>query len=73
MGSYYRHHNPNAGDGPEPFIGYVRWFTVQNPDLGLPSPRRWRRCRGILCCAWTATVGLRSRRIGCRFGEVESK
>jgi predicted SnoaL-like aldol condensation-catalyzing enzyme len=23
MGSYYRQHNPQAGDGPEPFIGFV--------------------------------------------------
>lgn len=33
LGSSYRQHNPMAGDGPEPFIGYVKWLTGENPDL----------------------------------------
>ena len=33
LGSMYRQHNPMAGDGPEPFIGFVRWITGENPQL----------------------------------------
>lgn len=33
VGPYYRQHNPLAGDGPEPFIGFVKWITGENPDL----------------------------------------
>jgi predicted SnoaL-like aldol condensation-catalyzing enzyme len=33
VGSSYRQHNPMAGDGPEPFIGFVKWITGENPDL----------------------------------------
>ena len=32
VGSSYRQHNPMAGDGPEPFIGFVKWITGENPD-----------------------------------------
>jgi predicted SnoaL-like aldol condensation-catalyzing enzyme len=33
MGSYYRQHNPQAADGAEPFINFVKYFTQTYPDL----------------------------------------
>ncbi len=33
LGKVYRQHNPNAGDGPEAFINYVKGFAKQNPEL----------------------------------------
>src|SRR5204863_3596350 len=33
VGPYYRQHNPMAGDGPAPFIGFVKWFTGEHPQL----------------------------------------
>jgi len=33
MGSYYRQHNPQAGDGPEAFTGYVRYFAGEYPNM----------------------------------------
>lgn len=39
MGSYYRQHNPQAGDGPEPFIGFVHYFTQTFPELHLDIKR----------------------------------
>jgi predicted SnoaL-like aldol condensation-catalyzing enzyme len=39
MGSYYRQHNPQAGDGAEPFIGFVHYFTQTFPDLHLDIKR----------------------------------
>lgn len=33
LGPMYRQHNPMAADGPEPFIGFVRWLTGENPHL----------------------------------------
>jgi predicted SnoaL-like aldol condensation-catalyzing enzyme len=39
MGSYYRQHNPNAGDGAEPFIGFVKWITGANAALRVEFKR----------------------------------
>jgi predicted SnoaL-like aldol condensation-catalyzing enzyme len=39
QGSYYRQHNPQAGDGPEPFIGFVKYYTQTYPDLHLDIKR----------------------------------
>ena len=39
VGSYYRQHNPNAGDGTEPFVGFVRWITGANPELRIEFKR----------------------------------
>jgi predicted SnoaL-like aldol condensation-catalyzing enzyme len=39
MGSYYRQHNPQAGDGAEPFIGFVHYFTQTFPDLHMDIKR----------------------------------
>ena len=39
VGSSYRQHNPMAGDGPEPFIGFVKWITGENPDLRVEFKR----------------------------------
>ena len=33
VGGMYRQHNPMAGDGPGPFIGFVKWFTGENPQM----------------------------------------
>ena len=38
-GSYYRQHNPNAADGTEPFIGFVKWITGANPQLRIEFKR----------------------------------
>jgi predicted SnoaL-like aldol condensation-catalyzing enzyme len=47
VGSSYRQHNPMAGDGPESFIGFVKWITGENPvvsknpiDVGMEEPKR---------------------------------
>ena len=39
LGSYYRQHNPQAGDGPEPFIGFVKYYTQTFPDLHMEIKR----------------------------------
>jgi predicted SnoaL-like aldol condensation-catalyzing enzyme len=39
VGAYYRQHNPNAPDGPEPFIGFVKWLTGANPQLRVEFKR----------------------------------
>jgi predicted SnoaL-like aldol condensation-catalyzing enzyme len=39
MGSYYRQHNPQAADGAEPFISFVKYFTQTFPDLHLDIKR----------------------------------
>jgi predicted SnoaL-like aldol condensation-catalyzing enzyme len=38
-GPYYRQHNPNAGDGTDPFIGFVKWLTGANPQLRIDFKR----------------------------------
>ena len=39
QGSYYRQHNPQAADGAEPFISFVKYFTQTYPDLHLEIKR----------------------------------
>ena len=39
IGPYYRQHNPMAGDGPAPFVGFVKWFTGENPGLKVDFKR----------------------------------
>ena len=39
LGSSYRQHNPLAGDGAEPFVGFVRWLTGANPKLRVELKR----------------------------------
>ena len=39
LGSTYRQHNPMAGDGAEPFIGFVRWLTGEHPSLRVERKR----------------------------------
>lgn len=39
IGKYYRQHNPQAGDGPEPFIGFVRYFVNAFPKLKIDFKR----------------------------------
>src|ERR1041385_4321310 len=39
VGASYRQHNPMAGDGPDPFIGFVKWFTTENPELRVEFKR----------------------------------
>jgi predicted SnoaL-like aldol condensation-catalyzing enzyme len=33
LGSTYRQHNPMAGDGAAPFIGFVHWLASTSPDF----------------------------------------
>ncbi len=35
----YTQHNPQAGDGPDAFVGYVHWLRGQFPDLHLDIKR----------------------------------
>jgi predicted SnoaL-like aldol condensation-catalyzing enzyme len=39
LGPHYRQHNPGATDGPEAFIGYVKWFAQTFPDFRMESKR----------------------------------
>jgi predicted SnoaL-like aldol condensation-catalyzing enzyme len=39
MGTYYRQHNPQAGDGAEPFTAYVKDFTQTFPKLRMEIKR----------------------------------
>jgi predicted SnoaL-like aldol condensation-catalyzing enzyme len=39
IGSQYIQHNPQAGDGPEAFIEFVKWFTGQFPELRVEIKR----------------------------------
>jgi predicted SnoaL-like aldol condensation-catalyzing enzyme len=39
LGAHYRQHNPGAGDGPEPFIGFVKRFAQTYPDFRMESKR----------------------------------
>lgn len=39
LGASYKQHNPMAGDGAEPFIGFVKWFTGENPKLKVNKKR----------------------------------
>ncbi|MGQ0549608.1 MAG: nuclear transport factor 2 family protein [Armatimonadota bacterium] len=40
MGSSYRQHNPAAGDGPEPFIAFVRGFAQAYPSFRFDLKRQ---------------------------------
>jgi predicted SnoaL-like aldol condensation-catalyzing enzyme len=40
VGAYYRQHNPQAGDGPEPFIQFVRGFAQAFPNLRVDLKRQ---------------------------------
>ena len=39
FGDRYIQHNPQAQDGPEAFIGFVRWLRGEYPDLRLDIKR----------------------------------
>jgi predicted SnoaL-like aldol condensation-catalyzing enzyme len=39
MGPYYRQHNPQAADGPEPFIAFVRGFAQAFPSMKVDMKR----------------------------------
>ncbi|MGH2376484.1 MAG: nuclear transport factor 2 family protein [bacterium] len=39
IGSSYRQHNPAAGDGPEPFIAFVRGYAQAFPSLRVDFKR----------------------------------
>jgi predicted SnoaL-like aldol condensation-catalyzing enzyme len=39
FGDRYIQHNPDAADGPEPFIGYVKWLRSEHPQLTLEIKR----------------------------------
>lgn len=40
VGPYYRQHNPSSGDGPEPFIAFVRGFIKAFPSLHFDFKRQ---------------------------------
>ena len=39
LGDRYVQHNPQAADGPEAFIGFVRWYRGEFPELRLEIKR----------------------------------
>jgi predicted SnoaL-like aldol condensation-catalyzing enzyme len=39
FGDRYIQHNPDAADGPEAFIGYVKWLRSEHPRLSLEIKR----------------------------------
>jgi predicted SnoaL-like aldol condensation-catalyzing enzyme len=39
FGDRYIQHNPDAVDGPEAFIGYVKWLRSEHPQLTLEIKR----------------------------------
>jgi predicted SnoaL-like aldol condensation-catalyzing enzyme len=39
QGPYYRQHNPQAGDGPEPFIAFVKGFAAAYPEMKVEFKR----------------------------------
>jgi predicted SnoaL-like aldol condensation-catalyzing enzyme len=39
VGDRYTQHNPQAADGPEAFIGFVRWYRGEYPQLALDIRR----------------------------------
>lgn len=39
IGGYYRQHNPQAGDGAEPFVGFVKWFAQTYPSFRIDLKR----------------------------------
>jgi predicted SnoaL-like aldol condensation-catalyzing enzyme len=39
LGSYYTQHNPMAGDGPGPFVEFVKAYTGQFPELHVDIKR----------------------------------
>lgn len=39
LGDRYVQHNPQAADGPEAFIGFVRWYRGESPELRLEIKR----------------------------------
>ena len=39
VGKRYTQHNPQAGDGPEAFIGFVNWYRGEYPELHIEIKR----------------------------------
>lgn len=39
IGRYYRQHNPGAGDGAVPFVGFVKWFARTYPSFRIDLKR----------------------------------
>ena len=39
VGNRYTQHNPQAGDGPEAFIGFVHWYRGEFPELSVDIRR----------------------------------
>jgi predicted SnoaL-like aldol condensation-catalyzing enzyme len=44
VGDRYIQHNPQAADGPQAFIDFVRFFTTQNPQLNVDIKRVIAEC-----------------------------
>ena len=39
LGNRYVQHNPQAADGPEAFIGFVKWIRGENPEIRIDIKR----------------------------------
>lgn len=39
LGPYYRQHNPMADDGAAAFIGFVKWFSTEFPQMKVTFKR----------------------------------
>lgn len=39
LGAEYRQHNPGAADGPEAFVGFMKWLAQTYPDFRSESKR----------------------------------
>ena len=39
LGDRYTQHNPQAGDGPEAFVGFVHWYRGEFPQLSVDIRR----------------------------------
>jgi predicted SnoaL-like aldol condensation-catalyzing enzyme len=39
LGSQYIQHNPQAGDGPDAFVQFVKWYSGEHPELSVEIKR----------------------------------
>ena len=39
LGPYYRQHNPNAADGAQAYIGFMKWLSQTYPEFRMETKR----------------------------------
>jgi predicted SnoaL-like aldol condensation-catalyzing enzyme len=39
LGPYYRQHNPNAADGAEAYVGFMKWLAQTYPEFRMETKR----------------------------------